>query len=88
MESGQSSLFGNLTRRAARFLVAQYYSRIEIAAADRIPQSGPIVLCANHANPLIDPVLIGIAARRPVQFMAKAPLFAYPVVGQLMHALA
>ena len=38
----------------------------EITDGDRIPQTGPVLLCANHANSLLDPVLVGIAARRPV----------------------
>lgn len=62
-----------LTRSLVRWLVKRYYPKIEITGADRISQSGPVLLCANHANSLLDPVLIGIAVRRPVRFMAKAP---------------
>lgn len=54
-----------LTRRLVRWLVKQYYPNVEITGADRIPQSGPVLLCANHANSLLDPVLIGVVARRP-----------------------
>jgi 1-acyl-sn-glycerol-3-phosphate acyltransferase len=45
------------------------------------------LICANHANSLFDPVLVGVAARRPVKFMAKAPLFDTPVLGPAMKAL-
>lgn len=76
-----------LTRRLVRWLVKRYYPNVEITGADRIPQSGPVLLCANHANALLDPVLIGIAARRPVRFMAKAPLFDHPILGPPMSAL-
>lgn len=76
-----------VTRRLVRWLVKRYYPNVEITGADRIPQSGPVVLCANHANALLDPVLIGIAARRPVRFMAKAPLFDHPILGPPMSAL-
>jgi len=74
-------------RRIVRWLVRRYYSRIEIRGAERIPQTGPVLLCANHANSLIDPVMVGIAARRPVRFMAKAPLFDAFVLGPTMYAL-
>ena len=74
-------------RRVARWAVRRYYPHMEITDAERIPQTGPIVLCANHSNSMLDPVVIGIAARRPVRFMAKAPLFEFPVFGPLMFAL-
>jgi 1-acyl-sn-glycerol-3-phosphate acyltransferase len=45
-----------------------------------------LLICANHANSLVDPVLIGIGVRRPVRFLAKAPLFDVPVFGALMRA--
>lgn len=76
-----------LTRTLARWLVRRYYPHIKITGADRIPQSGPVLLCANHLNSLLDPVLIGITAQRPVRFLAKAPLFEHPVCGPPMRAL-
>ncbi|MEX0715307.1 MAG: 1-acyl-sn-glycerol-3-phosphate acyltransferase [Planctomycetaceae bacterium] len=74
-------------RRFVRWLVRRFYPGIEVAGGERIPQSGPVLFCANHANSLIDPVLIGIAAKRPVRFLAKAPLFDVPVLGAIMRAL-
>ena len=74
-------------RGLVRWFVRFYYPRIEIAGAAHIPQSGPVLLCANHANSLLDPVIIGIAARRPVRFMAKAPLFKHPILGPPLSAL-
>jgi glycerol-3-phosphate O-acyltransferase/dihydroxyacetone phosphate acyltransferase len=76
-----------LLRWAVRWFVAFYYPRIEIAGAELISQTQPVLLCANHGNSLIDPVVIGIAANRPVRFMAKAPLFDHPVLGPPMSAL-
>jgi len=76
-----------LTRSLIRWLVRRYYPNFKISGADRIPQSGPVLLCANHANSLLDAVLIGIAARRPVRFLAKAPLFDHPILGPPMSAL-
>ncbi|MEX1096432.1 MAG: 1-acyl-sn-glycerol-3-phosphate acyltransferase [Planctomycetales bacterium] len=74
-------------RRFVRWLVRRFYPRIEVTGGERIPQSGPVLFCANHANSLIDPVLIGIAARRPVRFLAKAPLFDVPLLGAVIRAL-
>ena len=87
MSTGEVHEQRGLIRRFARWVVRRYYPRIEITGADRIPQTGPVLLCANHANSLIDPLLIGIAARRPVRFMAKAPLFKHPLLGPPMSTL-
>ncbi|HEY0946006.1 MAG TPA: 1-acyl-sn-glycerol-3-phosphate acyltransferase [Opitutaceae bacterium] len=82
-----SSIPGSLARRVVRALVEFYYPRIEVTGGERIPAAGPVLLAANHPNSLIDPVLLGIAARRPVRLMAKAPLFNIPVFGAAMRAL-
>lgn len=84
---GQSSWLGSLGRRFARALARLYYSRIEIDGVENIPKNGPVLFVANHANSLLDPVIIGIAAGRPVHFLAKAPLFQIPVFGRLLFAL-
>jgi 1-acyl-sn-glycerol-3-phosphate acyltransferase len=78
--------FAALARWFARGLVGFYYPRIEIEGAERLPASGPLILVANHPNSLIDPVLLGVAARRPVRLLAKAPLFKIPVFGQALRA--
>jgi 1-acyl-sn-glycerol-3-phosphate acyltransferase len=73
-------------RWVVRGLVRFYYARIEIEGAERLPSDGPLLLAANHPNSLIDPVILGIAVRRPVRLLAKAPLFELPVFGSLMRA--
>jgi 1-acyl-sn-glycerol-3-phosphate acyltransferase len=56
--------------RAAAFV----YYRIRYAGPP-VPGTGPALLVANHPNSLLDPMLVVAAARRPVRFLAKAPLF-------------
>ncbi|HMJ66775.1 MAG TPA: lysophospholipid acyltransferase family protein, partial [Candidatus Binatia bacterium] len=82
-----TSWTGRLARRFARGLARFYYSRIDISGKERIPQAGGVLFVANHANSLMDPVIIGMAAGRPVHFMAKAPLFEIPVFGRVLFAL-
>ena len=79
--------FDHLLRWIVRRLVRIYYPRIEVTGAEHVPRTGPVLLAANHANSLIDPVIVGFAAARPVRFFAKAPLFDTPGLGPLMRAL-
>ncbi len=74
-----------LGRWFARGLVRFYYPRIEIEGAERLSISGPLLLVANHPNSLIDPVLLGVAARRPVRLLAKAPLFSSLIWGPALR---
>src|SRR5688500_6070883 len=74
-------------RELVRALAKFYYPRIEVTGGRLIPRTGPVLLVANHPNSLIDPVLLGIAAQRPVRLMAKAPLFSLPVFGGVLRAL-
>lgn len=87
MEDNDSDEKRGAARRLIRWLVRRYYPNVEISNGDRISQTGPVLLCANHSNALVDPIMIGVAAHRPVRFMAKAPLFDYPVMGSVMQAL-
>jgi glycerol-3-phosphate O-acyltransferase/dihydroxyacetone phosphate acyltransferase len=54
-------------------------------AGGAVPPSGPVLLVANHPNSLLDPAMVALAARRPVRFLAKAPLFTDPLVGFLVR---
>lgn len=64
---------------------ARIYYRIRVEG-EAPPGSGPVLFVANHPNSLIDPVLVAAAADRPLQFLAKAPLFEERLVGPLMRA--
>lgn len=76
---------------SARWIVRKslriYYPRIEIEGRERLPAKGAVLFVANHPNSLMDSVVIGFVARRPVHFFAKAPLFDVPVFGAIMHAV-
>jgi glycerol-3-phosphate O-acyltransferase/dihydroxyacetone phosphate acyltransferase len=64
----------NLLPQVARVAAFVYY-RVAYAG-EAVPTTGPALLVANHPNSLLDPALVAAAARRPVRFLAKAPLFA------------
>lgn len=59
--------------------------RWEIEGKENIPDSGGVVLVANHVS-YWDPVVVICAFKRQVYFMAKAELFKIPVVGYVVNA--
>jgi 1-acyl-sn-glycerol-3-phosphate acyltransferase len=60
--------------------------RVQIRGAERIPQTGPAILVANHES-LLDPWILGLATPRPIRYMAKAELWKYPALGTTRKAL-
>jgi glycerol-3-phosphate O-acyltransferase / dihydroxyacetone phosphate acyltransferase len=62
--------------RSASFI----YYRVRYTG-EHVPSQGPVLLVANHQNSLFDPILVIAAARRPVRFLAKAPLFTDRLIG-------
>jgi 1-acyl-sn-glycerol-3-phosphate acyltransferase len=70
-----------------RFVVRVFFRRIEIVGIERIPADGPVLFAVNHPNGLVDPLFLLCFAPRPVSFLAKAPLFGYPIIGYLIRVL-
>ncbi|MDQ3863822.1 MAG: 1-acyl-sn-glycerol-3-phosphate acyltransferase [Actinomycetota bacterium] len=44
---------------------------------DRVPPEGPMIVASNHSQ-YADPVLVGVAVPRRLQWMAKKELFVFP----------
>ena len=64
-------------------LLARVLYRIEIVG--RVPP-GPAVVAANHES-LLDPLLLALAARQPLHFLAKVELWRYRPGAWLMDSL-
>ncbi len=69
-------------------LVNLYYPRLEVHGAEKIPNDKPIIFVPNHPNGLLDPILIMMAANRPVSFLAKGTLMGNPVGRLFLGAFA
>lgn len=59
--------------------------RLEVSGTENIPARGPLVIASNHLS-LLDPPVLGTAATRKVNFMAKQELFV-PILGDIYKAL-
>lgn len=70
-----------------RLCLRIFFRRIEIEGRERIPRAAPVIFAVNHPNGLVDPLFILCYAGRPVSFLAKAPLWRYPVIGWFVRKL-
>src|SRR5205814_1234426 len=64
-----------------------FYRRIEATGLENVPESGPVLFVANHANGLVDPILVLALVSRPITFVAKSTLWKVPLLGSLLDAL-
>ena len=69
-----------LVTRFFRFCLRIFFRRIEVLGVERVPP-GAVVFAVNHPNGLLDPLFVLCFAPARVSFLAKAPLFSYPVIG-------
>lgn len=69
-----------------RFCLRIFFRRIELMGLERVPDHGAVVFAVNHPNGLVDPLFLLCFAPAPVSFLAKAPLFGYPIIGSIIRA--
>jgi 1-acyl-sn-glycerol-3-phosphate acyltransferase len=57
------------------------YFRARIYGAEKVPQSGRLIVVSNHGSNF-DPPILAVSMLRPVAFMAKEELFKVPIFKQ------
>lgn len=60
--------------------------RINVIDAENLPKDGACIVCFNHLS-FWDPVVIGVALKRRIRFIAKAELFKIPLLGSFLKAI-
>ena len=61
------------------------YFRCRVYNPERVPETGPVILAANHAS-FIDPPLVGAGLRRDINYLARESLFRFPGIGALLRS--
>ncbi|MGB0098105.1 MAG: 1-acylglycerol-3-phosphate O-acyltransferase [Solirubrobacteraceae bacterium] len=62
------------------------YFRMRRIGREHVPAEGPVIVAANHRS-FLDPFVIATMARRPMYYVTKKELFAWPVVAWFLSAL-
>ncbi|HET6680326.1 MAG TPA: lysophospholipid acyltransferase family protein [Gemmatimonadaceae bacterium] len=61
-------------RAIARLALRWFYRDIEVSGLDHLGHDGPVLLAGNHANSLVDALVIGVVVPRRITITAKATL--------------
>ena len=78
--------FYRAVRLVARFWLWFFFKAVDVRHPERIPARGPVLLCINHPNNLIDSLIVGRAVTRKVHYLATAALFRNAVVAGFLRA--
>ncbi len=77
-----------MLRRVVRVILGVYmrlYHRLELQEGQHLPRRGPAIVLVNHASLLDVPALMVLDPYDNTIFIAKASLFAVPIVGWLLR---
>ena len=64
--------FYSVVRLVGRFWLWFFFKDVAVVGVDRVPAAGPVLLCINHPNNLIDSLLVGGVLPRKVHYLATA----------------
>ncbi|HEY7141335.1 MAG TPA: 1-acyl-sn-glycerol-3-phosphate acyltransferase [Methylomirabilota bacterium] len=76
--------FYGFVRLVARFWIWFLFREVAVREAGRVPPTGPVLLCVNHPNNLIDSLLVGVVLPRKIHYLANASLFRNPVLARFL----
>ncbi|PEN07948.1 hypothetical protein CRI93_05750 [Longimonas halophila] len=66
--------------RILRVINHLYFVEVRSAGRSRVPDTGPVLLAANHPSSILDSVLMSTALPRPIRYLARSGLFRIPLV--------
>ncbi|MFW6082153.1 MAG: 1-acyl-sn-glycerol-3-phosphate acyltransferase [Desulfosalsimonas sp.] len=64
-----------------------YFTGARCLHPERIPESGPVILAANHPASVLDAILLAMNTRRQIHFLVRSALFKNRFVGSFLLAL-
>ena len=65
-------------------MIRLYYPGMEVEGREHANHPGPTLLCGNHPNTLIDPLIVGIHLDYQTYFLANATMWMNPVMAFLI----
>jgi glycerol-3-phosphate O-acyltransferase/dihydroxyacetone phosphate acyltransferase len=71
-------------RLLGRFWLWFLLRDVAVRHAERVPPAGPVLLCVNHPNNLLDSLLVGAVLPRQVHYLGHASLFRSRLVARFL----
>ena len=66
------------------YIVGVLFYRVRLFGVEHWPADGAGLVCSNHQSNL-DPILIGMACKRRMNYLARASLFRSAFLGRILH---
>ncbi|GAB3635351.1 hypothetical protein GCM10027422_09410 [Hymenobacter arcticus] len=79
-------LFYTVMKPVVRLGLRVFFRRLEVRHPERLRLPGPLMLCSNHPNTLMDPLVTAIQRHEPIAFLAKSTFFKNPILGAIMRS--
>ncbi|RYY20865.1 MAG: glycerol acyltransferase [Cytophagaceae bacterium] len=79
-------LFYTVMKPVVRLGLRVFFRRLEVRHRARLRLPGPLMLCGNHPNTLMDPLVTAVQRREPIAFLAKSTFFKNPILGAIMRS--
>lgn len=77
--------FIKIWRWYCQVLVRVFYRNVEVTGSGAVPNSGGLILCANHVNALVDGLLLQASTTRNIRPLARSGLFQNPLLRPLLR---
>jgi 1-acyl-sn-glycerol-3-phosphate acyltransferase len=79
-------LFYTVMKPLVRLGLRVFFRRLEVRHRERLRLPGPLMLCGNHPNTLMDPLVAAVQRHEPIAFLAKSTFFKNPILGAIMRS--
>ncbi len=66
-------------------MIRIYYRKIYVHGFKKIPNKKPVLLCSNHPNGFMEPLLIGNFLKKSIFFLVRGDLFHKPLLGWFLR---
>ncbi len=79
-------LFYTVMKPMVRVGLRVFFRNLEVRHRERLRLPGPLMLCSNHPNTLMDPLVTAVQRHQPIAFLAKSTFFKNPILGAIMRS--
>ncbi|WP_185816816.1 lysophospholipid acyltransferase family protein [Hymenobacter metallilatus] len=79
-------LFYTVMKPLVQVALRVFFRKLELRHPERLQLPGPLLVCSNHPNTLMDPLVAAVSRRQPIAFLAKSTFFKNPVLRAIMES--